>query len=768
MTRSKKFKSKPVIAEPLTLPELEQLKEAFVETAELAYAQVDSHKETYEPLDWENQIYISNMLQEEALHLAETPKKVGVIFGKFYPLHQGHLYMIDRARLECDHLYIFVCSDEKRDERLFWDSALTVQPTREVRTAWVKRATASYENVEVFNLREDNIPSYPNGWLEWAKVVSYYLDHLPYKPKFVYTSEPQDAENYKTYLDLTAVLIDPNRDFVPISGTECRRKVFTNFNYLPEVVKADVVLNINLDLDELLRFYGIDPTQSSSELRRIAYSLRHMCRNYGYNFCTSLLDDFANNKVRYSFANNGPVTITWGNPGPIAGSKEGRHVHSLYKTAHKLSNAVVTSGSSYIDEDEVLELGREGKARRKNSPEANALQVAATAVTELATSYEDEVTLGELLANMDPEFASNVAISKEIANWFNNSIGLPERNLTANAFNHYTVRVFSTQDPTMYCAVTPEVAEKNKAYAKKHKLPYNAELGVYYPSYTDFSLIRESVNAQNNEFYMACALHNRFRYEEGLVPEYLGVTNYAHMWHPELNFLPTGLNYKLSAGVSYKVGIANLSDLEFAIVTVVRTLISRLQESMQHPYNPEFAIRPPEVRLRRLKYLDSKLDKILTQEDLEFRHDSKRLSTIRDKLLIEEPAPDCHYGNLDTARKEELLAALEELIAYYKERECTAVQFYYQRTNPTDPVEPKTYLFMLWQESDTRRSNLAIKYLITTYSNWVDLYSFKRPGFGFVTPDVESRTSVEQQLREHRLGMTRKFEPRVAQTYDLY
>ena len=49
-------------------------------------------------------------------------KKVGVIFGKFYPVHTGHINMIYEAFSKVDELHVIVCSDTERDLKLFYDS----------------------------------------------------------------------------------------------------------------------------------------------------------------------------------------------------------------------------------------------------------------------------------------------------------------------------------------------------------------------------------------------------------------------------------------------------------------------------------------------------------------------------------------------------------------------------------------------------------------------------------------------------------------------
>lgn len=71
----------------------------------------------------------------EALHrflgleFPRRQKSVGVVFGKFYPLHTGHIYLIQRACSQVDELHIIMGYDDTRDRELFEESAMSQQPT---------------------------------------------------------------------------------------------------------------------------------------------------------------------------------------------------------------------------------------------------------------------------------------------------------------------------------------------------------------------------------------------------------------------------------------------------------------------------------------------------------------------------------------------------------------------------------------------------------------------------------------------------------------
>ncbi len=66
-------------------------------------------------------------------------KKIGVIFGKFYPVHTGHINMIYEAFSKVDEVHVIVCSDTERDLKLFYDSKMKRMPTVQDRLRWMQQ-----------------------------------------------------------------------------------------------------------------------------------------------------------------------------------------------------------------------------------------------------------------------------------------------------------------------------------------------------------------------------------------------------------------------------------------------------------------------------------------------------------------------------------------------------------------------------------------------------------------------------------------------------
>ncbi|OOF71374.1 multifunctional transcriptional regulator/nicotinamide-nucleotide adenylyltransferase/ribosylnicotinamide kinase NadR [Rodentibacter caecimuris] len=165
-------------------------------------------------------------------------KKVGVIFGKFYPVHTGHINMIYEAFSKVDELHIIVCSDTERDLKLFYDSKMKKMPTVQDRLRWMQQIFKYQKNqIFIHHLVEDGIPSYPNGWQSWSDEVKKLFHQKNVNPSIVFSSEIQDKAPYQQYLGLEVSLVDPDRTFFNISATKIRNNPFQYWKFIPKEVR---------------------------------------------------------------------------------------------------------------------------------------------------------------------------------------------------------------------------------------------------------------------------------------------------------------------------------------------------------------------------------------------------------------------------------------------------------------------------------------------------------------------------------------------------
>lgn len=171
-------------------------------------------------------------------------KTIGVIFGKFYPLHTGHIYLIQRACSQVDELHVILCHDEPRDKDLFINSAMSQQPTVSDRLRWLLQTFKYQKNIRIHEFDEHGIEPQPHGWEMWSEGIKTFLREKQITPDFIYTSERDDADQYNAFLGIETVLIDPERSFMNISGSQIRQAPFKYWEYIPTEVKPFFVRTV--------------------------------------------------------------------------------------------------------------------------------------------------------------------------------------------------------------------------------------------------------------------------------------------------------------------------------------------------------------------------------------------------------------------------------------------------------------------------------------------------------------------------------------------
>lgn len=143
-------------------------------------------------------------------------EKVGVAFGTFAPLHQGHLDLIMRAKRECDGGCVVIVDGRDGDRG---GSEMPIQK----RYRYVREFFADDDLVAVYGINESElgIEAYPNGWDKFMKQVMelfYIATEGICKPVF-YVSEVEYAFHLGI-LGYEVVLLDRTEN--PISATMIR------------------------------------------------------------------------------------------------------------------------------------------------------------------------------------------------------------------------------------------------------------------------------------------------------------------------------------------------------------------------------------------------------------------------------------------------------------------------------------------------------------------------------------------------------------------
>jgi len=145
----------------------------------------------------------------------------GLILGKFYPPHLGHLHLIREARKECSHLTILLSSLNRE-----------IIPGK-LRYEWMKELTIDLD-VKVIWVRDENPQEpheHPDFWSIWKRTI---LNHSPAPIDIIFTSETY-GEPLAEVLGTKHKLIDIERKTFPVSASKIRNMPSLYWDFIPEI-----------------------------------------------------------------------------------------------------------------------------------------------------------------------------------------------------------------------------------------------------------------------------------------------------------------------------------------------------------------------------------------------------------------------------------------------------------------------------------------------------------------------------------------------------
>ncbi|AGH32134.1 nicotinamide-nucleotide adenylyltransferase [Vibrio phage 11895-B1] len=170
---------------------------------------------------------------------------IGVITGKFAPLHSGHIYAITEAATQVDTLYVILSFDQK-----FVDSQpkfLRDKLTLKKRLLWLKSTFQNLPHIKVICVDETNINTYPDGVVEWCNIVKFSLqEHNVYKVDKWFSSEPEYTWWVEEHFNCENVIIDNTRSQFNTSATEIRNNPYKHWQFLPSIVRKEFLLKVCL------------------------------------------------------------------------------------------------------------------------------------------------------------------------------------------------------------------------------------------------------------------------------------------------------------------------------------------------------------------------------------------------------------------------------------------------------------------------------------------------------------------------------------------
>lgn len=172
--------------------------------------------------------------------------KRGLVFGKFYPLHNGHINLINQAAMQCETLYVLLSYDKRimdRDSEFMRIKPITLQD----QLKWLSYTFKDLQHIKILYLDELalNIPEYPAGWLLWSNVVKERFARIT-SLDVIFTADEIYAADLTKYFPKSDIrIIDPDRNEVPISSTLIREKgIYHYWEYLPAIVRRHFLLKV--------------------------------------------------------------------------------------------------------------------------------------------------------------------------------------------------------------------------------------------------------------------------------------------------------------------------------------------------------------------------------------------------------------------------------------------------------------------------------------------------------------------------------------------
>ncbi len=194
--------------------------------------------------------------------------KVGLVIGKFYPPHLGHLQLVDfgiESEL-CDQLIVAVCS---RPEE-------TIPP--QLRVQWLREIYVSQPLVKIASIKADlpqeKVASRPASYV-WAQYLMQRFGRIDY----IFSSEKY-GDYLAEYMNCEHISFDRDRSVVPISATMVREKPLSNWKMIPEVVRPYFVKRICVT--------GTESTGKSTLAEQLAEHYETVwVHEYGRDYCAA-------------------------------------------------------------------------------------------------------------------------------------------------------------------------------------------------------------------------------------------------------------------------------------------------------------------------------------------------------------------------------------------------------------------------------------------------------------------------------------------------
>lgn len=186
---------------------------------------------------------------------------IGICFGGYCPLHQGHMDVIMRAKKENDICYVIVCGYD--NEPRGWEINLNLDQRFEI----IKEFFKNDEQIRVRKINDTELgldeSMSDHNWTVWQNKVKEYIDtDFPYQKRYCAINQNGQLKQYYTDTPVTwyvaeqfykvsieknnvlqgkVILMDKTN---PVSGTQIRKNPVKFWNKITEPFKPYLCKNI--------------------------------------------------------------------------------------------------------------------------------------------------------------------------------------------------------------------------------------------------------------------------------------------------------------------------------------------------------------------------------------------------------------------------------------------------------------------------------------------------------------------------------------------
>ena len=178
-------------------------------------------------------------------------KRIGIVVGKFFPLHIGHVNLIQRASGIVDRVYVVVSYSDDSDDLLTSKSRFVKEITPKDRLRFVKQTFKNQPNISSFLFDENNCQPYPDGWEKWSKLLKGEIEKreriknkedIDWENDVIFISNREsDKENNLKYFGSQTQSIDKDYIEYNVNSNQIRENPSKYWEFLPREVREHLI-----------------------------------------------------------------------------------------------------------------------------------------------------------------------------------------------------------------------------------------------------------------------------------------------------------------------------------------------------------------------------------------------------------------------------------------------------------------------------------------------------------------------------------------------